>query len=170
VLAFKPVLNSLRILVRATIQIAREPDMPAGMRTPRVERAIKVLADQLDEAANLASLVKVELAPQISFALVLAPSDHQRVGPVRLRSISQIEIVMIGSNFRGPAQAILNAVDNEAIPDRIEIATVETPSTASAIFNNPATDPAYAGTTWQVSIINSDEAQSVPIVALQVPR
>ena len=51
VLAFTPVLETLRILVRATRQIAQGRSarnvMPAGMRTPRVDRALQVLADQL---------------------------------------------------------------------------------------------------------------------------
>ena len=174
VLAFKPVLNTLRVLVRATAQIAREHGgrnaMPAGMRTPRVDRAIKVLAAQLDEAANLASLVRAELAPQIVSASILNPSDHLPVSMAMLRGLSQIEIVMTGSNFRGPARAILNAQQNEDIPDLRVNATINTPSTASAIFDNPAMDPDNAGTIWVVSIVNNDETQSVPIEVLQVPR
>jgi hypothetical protein len=171
VLAFKPVLNTLRILVRATAKIARERNaMPAGMRTPRVDRAIKVLAAQLDEAANLASLVRVELAPQIAFASILNPSSKQPVSMATLPGLSQIEVVMTGRNFRGPAKAILMAEQNEDLPDLRAKVTINTPSTASVIFDNPATDPVNAGTTWVVSIINNDETQSDPIEVLRVPR
>jgi Carboxypeptidase regulatory-like domain len=174
VLAFKPVLNTLRVLVRATAKIAHEHHgqnaMPAGMRTPRVDRAIKVLAAQLDEAANLASLVRVEVAPQIASASICNPTDHLPVSMAALRVLSQIEIVMTGSNFRGPAKAILTAEQNEDLDPLRANVTINTPSSASAIFNNPNTDSANAGTTWVVSIINNDGTQSVPIEVLRVPR
>ena len=173
VLAFKPVLNTLRVLVRATAKLAREHGaqnaLPAGMRTPRVDRAIKVLAAQLDEAANLASLVRVELPPQIAYASILDLSGNP-VTMATLSGLSQINIVMTGSNFRGPARAILAAQQNEDLPELRANVTINTPSTASAIFNNPNRDPANAGTTWVVSIINNDETQSVPIEVLRVPR
>jgi hypothetical protein len=171
VLAFTPVLNKLRVLVRATAQIARERNarnaMPAGMRTPRVDRAIKVLADQLDEAANLASLVRVEAAPQIAF-VAITPEDAVRM-PLSGRP-DQIETSLIGSNFRGPATAILMAEDDEDLPEQRASATVMTPSTAKATFNNPGSDPNNAGTTWVVSIVNNDGTQSVPVEVLRVPR
>lgn len=174
VLAFKPVLNTLRVLVRATAKIAREQNarnaMPAGMRTPRVDRAIKVLAAQLDEAANLASLVRVDLPPQIAFASILDPSNGKAVSMAALRELSQIEVAMTGSNFRGPAKAILMAEQNEDLPDLRAKVTINTPSAASAIFDNPVTDPVNAGTTWVVSIINNDETQSDPIEVLRIPR
>ncbi len=174
VLAFKPVLNTLRVLVRATAKIARERSaqnaMPAGMRTPRVDRAITVLAAQLDEAANLASLVRAELAPQIGSTSILNPSDHLPVSMAMLRVLSQVEIVMTGSNFRGPAKAILTAEQNEDLDELRANVTINTPSSASAVFNNPNTDLANVGTTWMISIINSDETQSMPIEVLRVPR
>jgi hypothetical protein len=171
VLVFRPILENLRILVRATIQIARSPDMPPGLHTPRVDRAIKVLADQLDEAANLATLVRVEDPPGISSATLYDPDDlSKRVDSRTLGSMRRIEIVMTGTNFRDHAKAILSAQNNEGIPGKTVDATVNTPSTASAIFDNPARHPANAGTTWVVSIINNDETQSVPIEVLRVPR
>jgi len=176
VLAFKPVLDTLRILVRATVKIAHghhaHNAMPAGMRTPRVDRAIKVLAAQLDEAANLASLVRVEPAPQIASATILDLKGN----PVLPGGLSgphapgQISIVMTGSNFRGPAKAILAAEQNEDLDVLRANVAINTPSSASAIFNNPGTDLANAGTTWVVSIINNDETQSDPIEVLRVPR
>jgi hypothetical protein len=175
VLAFTPVLNKLRTLVRATSQIARERNtrnaMPAGMRTPRVNRAIKVLADQLDEAANLASLVRVEAAPQIAFATVLPAAEAMTTAKGRITiGKDQIGIVMTGSNFRAPATAIMTAEDNEDLPEQRASADVNTPSTASAIFSDPSKNPNNAGTTWVVSIVNNDGTQSVPIEVLQVPR
>jgi hypothetical protein len=174
VLAFKPVLNTLRILVRATGQIAHERGtrgtIPAGMRTPRVERAIKVLAAQLDEAANLASLVRAEDAPQIAYASLLDPSSRHPVNLASLKQAPAIEVVLTGSNFRAPARAQLTAEDNEDLPGLGAVATVNTPSTASAIFANPGTRAENAGTTWQVQLINADGTQSNQIEVLRVPR
>ncbi len=173
VLAFKPVLDTLRILVRATARIARghhaHNAMPAGMRTPRVDRAIKVLAAQLDETANLASLVRSEPAPQIAYATILDTADHHPVSMAALSTLNQIEIAMTGSNFRGPAKAILAAQDADLDVSRANV-TISTPSSACAIFDNPSSDRANAGTTWVVSIINNDETQSDPIEVLRVPR
>jgi hypothetical protein len=174
VLAFKPVLNTLRLLVRATRQVAQERNsrnaMPAGMRTPRVNRAIQVLADQLDDAANLASLVQVEESPAIAFASIVDPGTGLPVRPAMVGLLPTIEVMLTGSNFRGPARAFLAAEDNEDIDPIEAAATINNPSSASAIFPNPARDPANAGTTWMVSIINNDETQSVPIEVLRVPR
>jgi hypothetical protein len=175
VLAFKPVLNTLRILVRATGQIAHERGthgaMPAGMRTPRVERAIKVLAAQLDEAANLASLVRAEDAPQIAYAQLL---DGSTLAPVNLAGLKYgpptIEIMLAGSNFRGPARAQLTAEDNEDLPGLGAVAKVNTPSAAGATFANPGLRPENAGTTWQVQLTNADGTQSNQIEVLRVPR
>jgi hypothetical protein len=174
VLAFKPILNSLRTLVRATAQIAREQNavnaMPAGMRTPRVDRALKVLAAQLDEAANLASLVRVELAPQIASASIFLPGTTTLVSEEDLLKAPRIEIAMTGSNFRGPATAILMAEQNEDLPNLLAKAKINTPSTAHAVFDNPGMDSDNAGTTWVVAIVNNDETQSVPTEVLRVPR
>ena len=171
VLAFSPVLDTLRILVRATGQIARERGaMPAGMQTPRVERAIKVLAAQLDEAANLASLVQTDSAPQIAYASLLDSGSGQPVKLASLKHAPAIEIVLTGSNFRGPARALLSAEDNEDLPGLSAVAAVNTPSTASATFANPGARAENAGTTWQVQLINADGTQSNQIEVLRVPR
>jgi hypothetical protein len=173
VLAFKPVLSTLRLLVRATGQIARERNarnaMPAGMRTPRVDRAIKVLAAQLDEAANLASLVQVDEPPAIAYASILNPNTGLPVPPAGLGLLPAIQVMLTGSNFRGPARAVLATEDNESIADIEVSATIYNPSSASAVFANPSTSTANAGT-WQVSIINDDETQSNWIEVLRVPR
>lgn len=173
VLAFKPVLSTLRLLVRATGQIARERNarnaMPAGMRTPRVDRAIKVLAAQLDEAANLASLVQVDEPPAIAYASILNPNTSLPVPPAGLGLLPAIQVMLTGSNFRGPARAVLATEDNESIADLKASATIYNPSSASAVFANPSTSTANAGT-WQVSIINDDETQSNWIEVLRVPR
>ena len=189
IFAFQPVLNTLRTLVRATGQLARERnDLPAGMRTPRVGRAIKVLAAQLDEAANLASLVRADLAPQVAFASINDPATGLPPKPGSLARLPQIEIVLTGSNFRPHAKAVLIAADREDVPDLFaRPTTVHTPSSVCATFANPAYQgqkpgspgqkpfhpgqlPNAAGTTWQVSLINDDETQSAPVEVLRVPR
>ena len=179
IFAFQPVLNTLRILVRATGQVARERnDLPAGLRTPRVGRAIKVLAAQLDEAANLTTLVRADLAPQVASASIQNPNTGQSVGEAALATLPAIEIVLTGSNFRPRAKAVLIAENREDLADVTVNANVNTPSSASATFGNPAYSPRGqrggspngAKTIWQVSLINHDETQSVPIEVLRVPR
>jgi hypothetical protein len=170
VLAFKPVLNTLRLLVRATLQIARERSgrsaLPDGMRTPRVHRALQVLASQLDEAANLASLVQVEEPPTIAYASI----NPSAVKPGQL--LSAIQVTLTGSNFRGPARAVLAAEDDEGIAN-LETHAVINPSNgaiANANFTNTARIPANPGATWMVSIINDDETQSNWVEVLRVGR
>ncbi len=170
VLAFKPVLDTLRLLVRATRHIARQGSglspMPDGMRTPRVDRALQVLTNQLDEAANLASLVQVEEPPTIAFAS-LAPTSP----PVSPGShLPHITVTLTGSNFRSKARVILAAEDDEGTANLEAFATGVTPSTATATFTNTARVPANAGATWMVSIINDDETQSNWVEVLRVPR
>lgn len=187
IFAFQPVLNTLRILVRATGQLARQrSDLPTGMRTPRVGRAIQVLAAQLDEAANLASLVRADLAPQVAFASIHHPGTYGPVSGEELAKLPTIEIVLTGSNFRPHAKAVLIAEDREDVPDLFASPAnvkVSTPSTVYATFTNPAYQtpvkggqppypgqlPRTAGTTWLVSLINDDETQSVPVEVLRVP-
>lgn len=71
--AFEPVLDKLRILIHATRKAVHGGStLPAGMRTPRVSRALQVLAAQLDEAANFARLVRREPIPQIATAFGFA--------------------------------------------------------------------------------------------------
>ena len=167
-------LNTLRTLVRATGQVARERnDLPAGMRTPRVGRAIKVLAAQLDEAANFTTLVRADPAPQVAFASINDPSTGLTPKPGSLAALPDIDIVLHGSNFRRHAKAVLIAEDREDVPDLFAALTVNTPSSACATFTNPAYPgqlPNVAGTTWLVSVINDDETQSVPVEVLRVPR
>ena len=172
IFAFQPVLNTLRTLVRATGQLARERnDLPAGMRTPRVGRAINVLAAQLDQAANLASLARVDAAPQVAFASIQDPNTHMPVSGPALAGLPQIEIALTGSNFRPHAKAVLIAENREDVPDvSASATTVNTPSAVSATFINPSQLANGAGMTWQVSLINDDETQSVPIEVLRVPR
>ena len=92
------------------------------------------------------------------------------VKPDAQRLLNAIEVMLTGSNFRGPAKAVLAAEDNEAIPAVTVDAIVSNPSSASAIFTNPASHPANAGTTWTISVINHDETQSNSIEVLRVPR
>lgn len=172
VFAFYPVLDKLRKLVYATREIARTGrNLPDGMRTPRVGRALQVLASQLDEAANLTRLVKRAPAPQVAFASVLDPATSKPIDLAGLSVLATIEVALVGSNFRPRAQAVLIAEDREDMaPMPSNSVTVNTPSSASAIFDNPATVSGGAGTTWQVALINHDETQSPSIEVLRVPR
>jgi hypothetical protein len=65
VIAIFPTLNKLRKLVRGALIAAQgglqdERRLPKGYATPRVQRALMELANQLDEAARLAGEIKVQ--------------------------------------------------------------------------------------------------------------
>lgn len=172
VLAFAPVLERLRLLIHATGKLAGHGGaLPAGMRTPRVERALSVLAGQLDEAANLARLVRRDGAPEISAVWLIGSPDKPLVPLAKTPTTHLIWVAMVGSNFRGPASAVLTAEGRADLP-AISAATgpyVPTPSLAYAQFANPFLVSNNAGTTWVVSLTNNDATQSNQIEVLQVP-
>ena len=120
---------------------ANEAICPPECGHPRVGRAIKVLAAQLDEAANLASLVRADLAPQVAFASIHHPGTYGPVSGEELARLPTIEIVLTGSNFRPHAKAVLIAEDREDVPDLFASPAnvkVSTPSSVYATFTNPA--------------------------------
>jgi hypothetical protein len=163
VFAFEPVLDKLRILIHATRKVARHgATLPTGMRTPRVDRALQVLAGQLDEAANFARLVKRDAVPQIAFASYAPGTLPTHAG--------QIIVNLSGSNFRPRASAVLSAEGREDLATLSSPVAFNTPSTVSAYFVDPTTVTAYVGTTWMISLINDDGTQSNQIEVLRVPR
>jgi hypothetical protein len=159
VLAFAPVLDKLRILVHATQDAADGgATLPAGMGTPRVTRALEVLAGQLDDAADFAHLVRRDQAPQVTLAKV-QPTD------VPLPQSSQISVDVTGSNLRKHASAVLIAENHEELPDiQARSLTVTPPGRATATFRNPMNVRNSAATvTWLLVFTNDDGAQSSPV-------
>jgi Carboxypeptidase regulatory-like domain len=165
VLAFAPVLDRLRILVHATRQTARTGvALPDGMRTPRVSRAIQVLAAQLDEAANLARLVRREPLPLITQASA-SSWDVDLSGP------NPITVTLTGSNFRKSDSAVLIAENREDLADLpAQSFTVTPPNNATATFMNPALLRNTAGTTWLLTLTNEYGTQSNQVEVVHVPR
>jgi hypothetical protein len=151
VFAFAPVLRRLHGLVRSTRQAARkEPGLPHGMRTPRVDRALQVLVAQLSEAADLAGQVRRDAAPSVTFTY----SDVDEYG--------QLVVDLVGSNFRQNARAFLFVQDREDIPDvRARYVKVLSPSTAAATFRKPQDD--LSGLTWSLVLTNEDGTSSQPV-------
>lgn len=161
VLAFVPVLDKLRILVHATRKAARTGvALPDGMRTPRVGRALQVLAAQLDEAANYARLARREPAPQIT-----------QVSPIwDLKADGKpIILTLTGFNFGKSDSAVLIAENREDLADMpahpIDVAP---PNKATATFMNPAMLRNTAGTTWLVALVNEYGTQSNQVEAVHV--
>jgi hypothetical protein len=163
VFAFEPILDKLRILIHATRKVARHgATLPTGMRTPRVDRALQVLAGQLDEAANFARLVRRDAVPQIASA---------QFTPLTFTTLATpLTVTLTGSNFRPRASAVLSAEGREDLANLPASVTVNTPSTAIVSFADPRAFATNAGTTWMVSLINDDGTQSYPIEVLRVPR
>jgi Carboxypeptidase regulatory-like domain len=171
VLAFEPVLDRLRILLHATRQIARHGTaLPSGMRTPRVNRALQVLAAQLDEATNLAHLVKREPIPQIA-----------EVTSVTSGGTGTIVVSVLGSNLHRSDSAVLIADGREDLPELRATAllppstaitgTSTTPAagTATATFTDPSALRNTAGTTWLVALIDRNGTSSNQVEAMRVP-
>jgi hypothetical protein len=162
VFAFAPVLERLRGLINATLEIAEHGNkLPTGMKTPRVKRALQVLASQLAEAARLARLVRRDEVPQVMVAWLTTSEDEQTT------------VFMLGSGFRKHASAVLipeGREDLASLPALPGTTKVDTPNVAHASFIDPRTIAGGAGTTWLVSLINADETQSKPIEVLHVPR
>jgi hypothetical protein len=169
VVAFAPMLDKLRVLIHATRKLSHEGGpLPHGMRTPRVRRALKELADQLDEATDLARSVQRQEPPEISAAV-----EADLVGEVlRLQcppAVASYEVclVLLGRNFRDYATTALTA---EGRPDLGEVrgkVKVAGPSLAFASFKDPRPD--HLGITWLVSLTNSDGTHSNEVEALR-PR
>jgi hypothetical protein len=156
VLAFAPVLHRLRGLVQETRNAARsDRSLPDGLRTPRVDRALGVLADQLEEAAKLASQVRRDEAPQITSVLVEDPEAKI------------LTLDLYGNNFRQGASAILIPQDRDDLPDvTSRSVNVFPPNGAFATFRNPRKKAGGAGVSWLVMLVNPDGTQSNEVEAL----
>ena len=155
VFAFAPVLDKLRTLIYATRDIARSSAvLPPGMRTPRVRRALAVLAGQLDEATDLARLVRRDEAPQLFTALAGKPDE----------ATGRITVTLTGANFRRGATVVLIPENREDLADlTARHISVQPPSVATAKFRNPRTAPAYAGVTWLAMLTNENGTESNPV-------
>jgi hypothetical protein len=162
VLAFAPVLNELRILIHATRGFTRTPKgatLPDGMRTPRVRRALEVLAGQLDEAADLAALVRRDGIPEIT---------GQTVTPGK--TAGHMEVTLTGTNFRPRSSAFLYAENREEIADMpARYVRFEGPSKVVGGFRIPKREDAGGRLIWQVVLTNEDGTTSEP-VAITIPR
>jgi hypothetical protein len=159
--AFAPVLRRLRGLVGQTVQAITDPDLPPGLRTPRVRRAFAVLHDQLREATRLAGLVQLNQPPEITSVTVEMP-DKRRPNVFRLD--------LTGANFRSPASAVLEVLSREDIPDVIaRHVHVVSPTSARATFRIPQQGPNASRVNWQLVFVNGDGTQSDPF-AVQIQR
>lgn len=158
VLAFAPVLGELRVLIRATQTFTDSPKgvtLPDGMRTPRVRRALDVLAGQLDEAANLAALVRRDGAPEVTGTPILTTTDQPA---------GQMLITLTGFNFRRNSSVFLYADDRQDVPDvQARYVQFVSPTQVSARLRIPKQEDAGGRLHWQVVLTNEDGAASVPV-------
>jgi hypothetical protein len=154
VLAFAPILNELRKLIHATRKITHTSQgatLPDGMRTPRVRRAVEVLAAQLDEAANLATLVRRDGAPEIT-------------GVSATTTGAITTVTLTGTNFRRHCSVILFAANREDIADiPARGAPVAGQSQVTANFKIPFTHDANGRIDWQVMLTNEDGTTTEPV-------
>jgi len=163
VFAFAPVLRRLRDLIQETRHAARHDNrLPHGMRTPRVDRALQVLAAQLDEATELASAVRRDAPPVIEAAQVSASGTGTggSLAPVSGKHPS-VTVDIYGANFRPRASVVLIAQDREDLPELHTRSIIVTPpSQISTTFRNPATVHDSSGVTWLVAVTNEDGTHS----------
>ena len=146
VVAFSRVLRELQKLVRGTIQLSlTDRRLPDGLRTPRVKRAFQVLAKQLREAANLASSVRRDEAPEITAAF---PQ------PATGRAGSQVPVHLFGHNFGTGASAVFRSGSTERPAQQTEVVQ---PNFAVALFSGSWMK---FGETGRLSLINEDGTRS----------
>jgi hypothetical protein len=155
--AFAPVLRKLRHLIKETRLVTQDPRLPAGLRTPRVKRALQVLHDQMREAARLADLVTADQAPVITDAQVTSPS----LDTGGTHGLTTFKVT--GTNFRPDASAVLVNADREDVPDVIARNVLVTPpSSATVSFRIPTHGPGSRQPNWLLVFINGDGTQSAP--------
>jgi hypothetical protein len=157
VLAFAPVLGELRLLIHAThdfVDSTKGATLPDGIRTPRVRRALDVLAGQLDEAANLAALVKRDGVPEITNPPSLTTSEQPA---------GQMQITLTGFNFRRNSSLFLYADNRQDVPD-VQARHVQfvSPTQVSARLRIPRQEDAGGRLHWQVVLTNEDGSASEP--------
>lgn len=169
VFAFAPVLLRLSGLISSTRQAAQQDtSLPAGMSTPRVDRALQVLVSQLAEAANLAGQVNRDAPPQIEGALVYPPGVSVIPGSSVSYSLNtlpgnpaSIQVGILGGNFRPNASVVLIAQDREDLPElHTRSIKVTPPNYIITTFRNPAMVPGSGGVTWLVAVTNEDGTHS----------
>jgi hypothetical protein len=175
VVAFAPVLERLRFLIRATRDIIRDHHgLPPGLRTPRVKRAFDVLADQLKTAAELAVSVRRQEPPTISAAWVGTPSDAadgnffdqvSATSATPLPSGTKVNIGLLGSGFRADTIALLQLDGRPDLPEQQARVNTSQPSVASVEFAVPPQLHHAGRATWLVSVANRDGTHSneVPV-------
>jgi hypothetical protein len=155
VLAFAPILNELRRLISATRTIThrnQHATLPDGMRTPRVRRALEVLAAQLDEAADLATLVQRVALPMIT-DVTLDPDISQ-----------QWLITVEGVNLRRNPSVFLFAANRQDKPDVAPRGNpVSTASGIRASFAAQSWQDDLGYVDWQVAVVNQDGTASQPV-------
>jgi hypothetical protein len=152
VLAFAPVLDKLRKLIFATRDISRTSTvLPPGMRTPRVRRALEVVAGQLDEATDLARLVKRDAAPELLTAQVTgSDSDSGR-----------ITVTLTGANFRRSASVVLIPQNRQDLPELTSRhASITPPGSGTAYFRDPRKVADSDRVRWLAVLTNDDGAES----------
>jgi hypothetical protein len=159
VLAFAPILNELRILIHGTRKLTHThqgASLPDGVRTPRVRRALEVLAAQLDEAANLAALVKRDGLPEIT-GVTPDPITWSPKAPT-------VNITLTGTNFRRHSSVFLSAANREDVPDiPASGMSVTGHSQATATFKIPRLRDAGGRLDWQVVLTNEDGSSTEPV-------
>ena len=165
VVAFAPVLDKLRVLVHALQKLSHvHGALPDGLRTPRVRRAVRELAKQLDDATDLARSVQRQDPPEISAAL----THDQITGvlfPQQSASTNEVKVILLGSNFRDGATATLIAAGRPDLGEVRGHVDHLGPSLASARFADPRVPG--DGVTWLVSLANSDGTRSNQVEALR---
>ena len=182
VLNFEPVLDRLRVLIHATRHIARHGTaLPSGMQTPRVSRALQVLAAQLDQATNLAGLVRRDPIPQIAEVTGVTAGQP---------GTTTIVVTVSGSNLHRTQTAVLIAEGRADLPElrATDVAPGVAPSGAAIVgttttgttptqtanqatvtFMDPSVLRNTAGTTWLVALIDKNGTRSNEIEAVRVP-
>jgi Carboxypeptidase regulatory-like domain len=165
VVAFAPVLDKLRVLVHATQALSHEHSaLPAALRTPRVRRALRELARQLDSATDLARSVQRQEPPEISAAIEQGAGGYLFAPPLETAT-TDVSIILLGRNFRDGATAALTAAGRPDLGEVRSPADLHGPSVASARFADPRT--LGDGITWLISLTNSDGTHSNELEALQ---
>ena len=166
VVAFAPVLDKLRVLVHATQKLSHEHGaLPAGLRTPRVRRALREVAGQLDEATDLARSVQRQEPPEISAALEFHSGGGTFAPLHRAPAQGTVFIALLGRNFRDGATAALTAAGRPDLGEVRGHVILGGPSLAQASFADPRTPG--DGITWLVSLTNSDGTHSNEVEALR---
>jgi hypothetical protein len=165
VLAFAPVLDKLRTLVHATRYIVRiQQGLPPGMRTPRVKRALDVVADQLDQVTNLARLVRRDVAPLLTAATAVPDLGSMSGDGSSTAGPKRIKVTLTGGNLRQGASVVLIPENREDLADlTARHANVTSSTSASAHFRNPLTVANSTGVTWLAVLTNDDGAESNPV-------